>query len=69
LVPQSAELSKERQLLKASLPDLVRDVPMTRVAAGRFKRLAAKAGADAADTFREVLISVLSETARRIIWQ
>lgn len=43
--------------------------PLTIAAAGRFKRLAAKAGAEAADTFREVLISVLSETARRIIWQ
>jgi hypothetical protein len=63
------ELSEqERQELAASLDDLVRDVPMTQVSAGRFKRLVAKAGAGAADAFRDVLVDVMSETAKKIIW-
>jgi hypothetical protein len=59
---------EERQMLKASLDDLVRDTPSTPLAATRFKRLATKAGKGAADAFKEILIGVLSEAARKVIW-
>jgi len=58
----------EREQLQAALPDLVRDVPRTQVAAGRFKRLVAKAGGEAATAFREILVDVASETAKKVIW-
>jgi len=59
---------KERELLKKSINDIVRDTPQTTVAATQFKRLAAKAGKVAADAFRDILVDVLSETAKKIIW-
>ena len=58
---------EERSLLKKSLNDIIRDTPQTTVAATRFKRLVAKAGKAAADGFRDILVDVLSETAKKII--
>ena len=58
---------EERNLLKRSLDDIVRDTPETTIAATRFKRLVAKAGKPAAHAFREILVDVLSETAKKII--
>ena len=59
---------KERQMLKASLDDLVRETPRTTLAATRFKRLATKAGKGAADAFKDILIGVISEAAKKLIW-
>jgi hypothetical protein len=62
-------LSKEeRQTLAASLDDLVRESPRTTLAATRFKRIAGKAGKGAADAFKEILVGVLSESAKKMIW-
>ena len=58
----------EREALAKSLDDLVRDTPRTALAATRFKRLAAKAGSTAASGFKDILVSVVTETAKKIIW-
>jgi hypothetical protein len=60
---------EEKQTLKASLDDLVRDTPRTSLAATRFKRLAAKAGKGAAEAFKDILIGVITEAAKKVIWQ
>ena len=60
--------AEERSLLKKSLNDIVRDTPKTTVAATRFKRLVAKAGKSAADGFRDILVDVLSEAVKKVIW-
>ncbi len=59
---------KERDTLKKSLDDIVRDTPQTTVAATRFKKIVAKAGKVAADGFRDILVDVLSEAAKKVIW-
>jgi hypothetical protein len=59
---------EERKQLSASLDDLVRDSARTQVAAGRFKRLAAKAGVEIASGLKSILISVATETAKQAIW-
>ena len=59
---------KERETLKASLDDLVRETPRTALAAARFKRLAAKAGTGATDAFKNILFGVICDTARKLIW-
>ena len=59
---------EEREILKKSLDDIIRDTPQTTVAANRFKKLVAKAGKVAADGFRDILVDVLSEAAKKIIW-
>jgi len=58
---------EEKQTLTASLDDLVRESPRTTPAATRFKRIAGKAGKGAADAFKEILIGVISETAKKVI--
>lgn len=60
---------EERIVLKKSLDDMVRDTPCTPVAAMRFKKLVAKAGKEAAEGFRNILVDVLSETAKKLIWK
>jgi hypothetical protein len=59
---------EERDLLTGSLEDLVRDTPNTPVAATRFKRIAAKTGQAAAQAFRSILVDVVSETAKKMLW-
>jgi len=58
----------EKENLKRSLDDIVRDTPQATVAAARFKKLIAKAGKTAADGFREILVDVVGEAAKRTIW-
>ncbi len=63
------ELSlEEREALKKSLDDIVRDTPQTPVAATRFKKLVAKAGKVAADGLRDILVDIASEAAKKAIW-
>lgn len=59
---------RERGLLKTSIVDLTADGPAEAYAVILFKRLVTKAGSQAAATLQEVLVSVLSEAARRAIW-
>lgn len=58
---------KEREMLKKSFDDIVRDTPQTPVAATQFKRLAAKVGKTAAKQLRELVVDIASETAKKII--
>ncbi|MFC1933668.1 DUF2321 domain-containing protein [Chloroflexota bacterium] len=60
--------SEERELLKKSIDDIIRDTPQTTVAVNRFKRLVAKAGKPAADAFRDILVDIVSETIKKSIW-
>ena len=59
---------EERETVKKSLADLVKDTPRTTVAATRFKRLASRAGKETANAFRQLLVDIVSETARKTIW-
>jgi hypothetical protein len=58
---------EEREILKKSFDDIVRDTPQTTVAATRFKKLVAKAGKVAAEQLRELVVDIASETAKKII--
>jgi hypothetical protein len=69
LVEEQQLLSdQEKQELKNTLPDLVKDTPRTQVAAMKFKRLATKAGTEALGMLRDVLVDIASETAKKIIF-
>jgi len=58
----------EKETLKKSIDDIVRDTPSTTLAATRFKKLMAKAGKSTTESFREILVDVLSETAKKMLW-
>jgi len=59
---------EEREKLKKSIGDLVQDTPKTELAASRFKQLVTKAGGSTADIFQKVLVNIISETAKKLIW-
>ncbi len=59
---------EEKEALKSSLPDLVKDGPKTVVAESRFRKLMKKAGADAYDGMRSILVDVVSEAVKKSIF-
>jgi hypothetical protein len=60
--------AEERQQLKDSLPDLLKDTPRTAVAETRFKKLMKKAGAEAFNAMRSILIDIVSEAVRKSVF-
>ena len=58
---------EEREILKKSFDDIVRDTPQTKVAATQIKRLLLKVGKPVAELFRELVVDIASETAKKII--
>ena len=58
----------EKDTLKDSIGELVRDTPKTVVATSRFKTLVAKAGKGTAELFRSLLVDVASEAVKKSLW-
>lgn len=58
----------EREELKSTFDDLVRDTPKTTLATTRFKKFMSKAGKETAQAFRDILVDIASETAKKAIW-
>ena len=59
---------EEKESLKLSIDDLVRNPAKEEVASLKFKKLVAKAGGITGDLFQKVLVNLLSETAKKFIW-
>ncbi|WP_081601318.1 DUF2321 domain-containing protein [Thioalkalivibrio sp. HL-Eb18] len=59
---------EERQQLKDSFPDLVRETPKTVVAETRFKKLMKKAGSEAYDGMKAILINVVTEAVKKSLF-
>ncbi len=60
--------SEERESLKKSLHDLVRETPNTRVAETRFKKIMRKVGKDGYEGMRSLLTNIVSEVVRKTIF-
>lgn len=60
--------NEEKAQLKKSFDDVTRDTPQTTIAAFKFRTLATKAGKSALDGFRTILISVVTEAAKKIMF-
>jgi len=58
----------DRDILTQSIDELIKDTPQTQVAAVRFKKIMLEVGKEIADAFREILIDIVSETAKKMIW-
>lgn len=58
----------EKEELKSTFPDIVRETPRTTLATTRFKKLMVKAGKGAASTFKDVFVDVVSESVKKVIW-
>lgn len=59
---------QERESLKKSLSELIRETPNTRVAETRFKRLMKKVGKDGYESMRSILTDIVSETVRKTVF-
>jgi hypothetical protein len=59
---------EERDELKKSLDDLVREGPQTVLAETRFKRLMRKVGHEGAGAMRSILTDIVSETVRKTLF-
>jgi hypothetical protein len=57
----------EKAEVKGDLDDLVADSPRTKLAASRVKRLLAKAGGELPGMFREVVVSIASDAAKKAL--
>jgi hypothetical protein len=60
--------AQERETLTKSVDDLVRDTPSTPLAVTRFKRFLPKAGREAAEALRTILVDIASEAAKKSLW-
>ena len=60
--------SDQRESLKKSLDDLVRETPSTPVAETRFKKIMQKAGRDGYESMRSLLKDIVSEAVRKTIF-
>jgi len=59
---------EDRIVLQKSIDELVKDTPSTPVAATRFKKIMVKVGQTTAGMFREILVDVLSEAAKKAMF-
>jgi hypothetical protein len=59
---------EERDILNQNLDEPVKDTPQTEVAAMRVKKILHKAGTEAVDALRKIIIDIASETAKKLIF-
>ena len=59
---------EDRVVLQKSIDELVKDTPSTPVAATRFKKIMVKVGQATTGLFREILVDVLSEAAKKAMF-
>ena len=69
LLEAEGELSStELVQLRTDLTELTKDTPRVLAASVRFKKAMAKVGSSIASGVREIVIDVLSETAKKALW-
>lgn len=69
LVEVGADLShEEMQQFRSNLTELTKDSPKTQVASIRFKKVMGKVGKSIASGVRDIVVDVLSESAKKAIW-
>ena len=60
--------SDEKEQLKQSLPDLIKNSPKTIVAETRFKKIMKKAGKESYEGMKSILVDVVSETVKKTLF-
>ena len=59
---------QEKDDLKLSIDDLIKDTPKTALAQVKFKKYALKAGGEITKGLKDVLVDLVSETVKKSIW-
>lgn len=69
LVSLDEELSEnDKEIIKNALPDLIIETPSTPVATAKYKKFVPKAASYVQEGLRNLLVDVVSETAKKSIW-
>ncbi len=59
---------EEREILDQSINEMVKDSPRTSLAVTRFKKILSKTNKPIVDAFRNILVDIISETAKKLLW-
>lgn len=69
LASEIEDISKgDIEILTNSINDIVNDTPKTQIAAVRFSKVLSRVGQGTMNIFRDLLVDIASETAKKIIW-
>lgn len=60
--------SSSKELIKSAIPDLIVDTPTTPIAIAKYRKGIANAGQIIKDSLRQLLIDVISETAKKTLF-
>jgi|SRR3989339_99298 len=60
---------EEKKILAQSIDDIVKDSPKTSLAVAKFKRILSKAGGPIVTTFKDIVVEIASETAKKALLQ
>ena len=58
----------DKKILTQSIDEIVKDSPRTILIATRFKKILSKTSKPIVNAFRDILIDIVSETAKKILW-
>ena len=67
-IEESGSTGEQAQEFEQAVHDIVRDTPQTPVASRRFLRAMTKVTKETAGAIRDVLVDVVSEAAKKMIW-
>ena len=59
---------EEKGILAQSINEIVKDSPRTSLAVTRFKKILSKTNKPIVDAFRNILVDIISETAKKLLW-
>ncbi len=66
---EDANLDKtDEATLRDSIADIVTDSPRTQLGATRFKKVMGKLSTEGSRAVRDIIVSIVSESAKKIIW-
>jgi len=69
LANKSDEISvDDKVILTNSIDEIIKETPRTSIAAIEFKRILSNCSRPIVDSFRNILIDIISETAKKLIW-
>jgi len=58
----------EKKILVQSIDDIIKDTPKTALAVTRFKRILSKTSKPVVNAFKDILVDIVSETAKKLLW-
>lgn len=57
-----------KELIKSAIPELIVDSPTTPIAVAKYRKGISKAGLIVSDALRQLLVDVISETAKKALF-